>query len=320
MSWSSIEGQATACAVLRKHLQQGRIAPAYLFIGPEGVGKRLAALEFAKAMNCENSEEACGSCGACTRIERGSHPDIHRISPQGALEMIRVDDIRQVLARTGLRPYMGRMQAAIIDGADRLNEEAGNLLLKTLEEPPRQSRFLLLTSQPDNCLPTIASRCERVRFSPLEPSLIERLLAAQRVEPSIASAVGRLAGGSLSRAVELAGRWPSQQEMIAQMSRAEPAAWLEWPVPTEREAVARWLDGSIEWLRDVSLAAAGSEASIRHTQAEAAIRRQAARWAPEACAAAVVRMVELSESLERLVSARLVGTLLREEWIQLAAS
>ena len=320
MSWSSVLGQPTACAVLRRHLQQQRIAPAYLFTGPEGVGKRLAALEFAKALNCEHgTDEACDQCDACGRIERGSHPDLHRVSPQGALAMIRVDEVRQVLSRVGLRPYMGRLQVAIIDGADRLNEEAGNLLLKTLEEPPRRSRFLLLTSQPDTCLPTIASRCERVRFAPLAPALIERLLAARQVEPSIASAVSRLANGSLSRAIDLAGGWPSHQEMIAQLGRTDAVAWIEWPVPTEREAVARWLEGSIEWLRDVSLAAAGSDASIRHTHAASAIRRQAQRWEPEACAAAVIRMVELSESLERLVSARMVGTLLREQWVQLAA-
>ena len=303
--------------MLQAHLKAQRIAPAYLFIGPDGVGKRLAALEFSKALNCEHTkDEACDHCAACGRISRGVHPDVHQVSPQGALALIRVDDIRSLLGRVGLRPYMGRWQVAIIDGADRLNEESGNLLLKTLEEPPRQTRFVLLTSQPDDCLPTIVSRCERVRFQRLEPSLIERLLVSQQAEPAVAAAVSRMAQGSLARAAQLAAQWPSYQQMMAQLGRPEPSAWLEWPVPTERDAVARWLAGSIAWLRDVSMAAAGDDSLLQHA-GTAAIRQQAQRLDPEACAASAVRMIHLSESLEQLVSPRMVGTLLREEWIQL---
>ena len=163
--------------LLQRHLAQGRVPSAFLFTGPEGVGKRLTAFEVAKALNCERlAEEACDQCEQCRRIDRRVHPDVHELTPQGALEAIRIDEIRQVMSRIALRPFMARVQVVILDGADRLTEEAANSLLKLLEEPPGHARLFLLASQPTRCLPTIVSRCEMVRFWRLPSALVEAVL------------------------------------------------------------------------------------------------------------------------------------------------
>ena len=167
MSWDSILGQAFAKRVLQGHLADGRVAHAYLLAGPDGTGKRLVALEMAKALNCTASgPHPCDVCPTCVQIGRGTHPDVHTLSPVAPSETIRIEAVRQLLGRIVLRPFNAAFQVAIIDGAERLTEEAANSLLKALEEPPAHTRFLLTTAKPSVCLPTIVSRCHLVRCQP----------------------------------------------------------------------------------------------------------------------------------------------------------
>ena len=300
MGWMDIQGQPLALQILQTHLRQQRIAPAYLFAGPEGVGKRLTALELAKALNCQQPEGPCGQCPHCRRIIRQIHPDVHLLTPKGALGVIHMEGVRQILGRIALRPFMGRYQVAILDGADRLTEEAANGLLKSLEEPPSQTRFVLLTSQPSSCLPTIVSRCQLIRFQRLPASVIAQLLVRQQTcDAATAEQVSRLAQGSCERAVELAGHWRSWQDIMAQLASDRPMKWLTWNPPTDRRELAQWLACSIVWLRDAAVS--GITDSDR-------------------CARAALEFVEYAASLrEQLVSARLVGTLFREAWISLDA-
>jgi DNA polymerase III delta' subunit len=164
MAWSDILGQDTPIRLLQAHLASGTVANAYLLAGPEGAGKRRIALEMAKALNCTaEGAHPCDQCSTCTRIDRATHPDVHLLSPSGASEQIKIDDVRALLGRLSLRPYSAAFQVAVIDGADRLTEEAANSLLKGLEEPSDRARFLLTTSRLSFCLPTIVSRCQIVR-------------------------------------------------------------------------------------------------------------------------------------------------------------
>ncbi|MBI4323383.1 MAG: hypothetical protein HY596_03810 [Candidatus Omnitrophica bacterium] len=285
MAWSQIRGQQLAVTMLQADLAKQRVAPAYLFAGDTDAGTLVVALEMARALNCaQPSHGACGECDSCRRITRGVHPDVHQLNPQGAAANIRIEDVRQVLERMSLRPFMARAQVAVINGAECLTEEAGNLLLKSLEEAPASSRFILLTPQPSACLPTVVSRCKVVRF-------------------------GRLPAG------DVAALPPA---MLAQFASEQPAAWLEWPVPTDREAVSQWLAGAIAWLRDVAVVGVGGDTLLTHPETALRLGRQAATLDRERCVETALRLVELSHSLdEQMVSARLIGTLFREHWLLL---
>src|SRR5262249_59177701 len=138
--------------------------------GPDGVGKRRTAVALAQLLNCAAPRpsdgiglDACGSCPSCMRISRGVHSDVLVIVP-GDTGAIKVDQVRDAIERAGYRPFEGRRRVVIIDEADRILVEAQNALLKTLEEPPSASMFVLVTSRPDLLLPTVPSRCPKLRF------------------------------------------------------------------------------------------------------------------------------------------------------------
>ncbi len=220
----SVRSQPTAVATLRRALESGRVHHAYLFEGPEGVGKELAAFGLAQALVCERrtGADACGACSACTRVviregqQRPVHPDvvvierglydaaqIGRRSPE--TQDISIDQIRTlVLARASFAPHEGRAKVFIVRRAEELSTSAANSLLKTLEEPGAGTHFVLLSSAPDTLLPTIRSRTQRVRFAPLPDPVVAELLVAQGVDAKQASAVAKLAGGSVAIGARLA--------------------------------------------------------------------------------------------------------------------
>ena len=167
MSWDKIPGQELAKRILQAHLAGGRVAHAYLLAGPDRAQKRGLAIELAKALNCAaEGAKPCDACATCSQITRGMHPDVHVLSPAGASETVRIEPVRQLLGRIALRPFNAAFQVAIIDEAEHLTEEAANSLLKSIEEPPSRTRFVLTTSRLSDCLPTIVSRCHLVRCQP----------------------------------------------------------------------------------------------------------------------------------------------------------
>src|SRR5205823_4195724 len=132
------------------------------------------------ALNClhRSDSDACGICTACTRIARGIHPDVLVLEP-GDTGSIKIEQVREVVDRTAYRPFEGRRRVVIVDEADTLVAAAQNALLKTLEEPPSRSVFILVTARPDALLPTVSSRCPRLTFRPLSPSDIAAALIAR---------------------------------------------------------------------------------------------------------------------------------------------
>jgi DNA polymerase-3 subunit delta' len=219
MVWHGIQGHDTVVEQFRRALERGRLASSFLFGGPAGIGKRTFALKLAQAMLCERRpEEAmdpCEMCPPCTMVLAGTHPDIMRVSrPEGKSEipvalLIGEKDRRMregMCHDIGLKPFMGGRKIAIIDDADFLNEEGANSLLKTLEEPPPRSVLVLIGTSPAKQLPTIRSRCQLIRFRPLETEVVAELLVSKGLVSDIseASRLARYAEGSLQRAVELA--------------------------------------------------------------------------------------------------------------------
>jgi DNA polymerase-3 subunit delta' len=187
---------------LRQAADHGRLHHCCLFEGPEGVGKHAAALQLALYVNCEADARPCGQCRTCRQMLVGSHPDLILVGPdpERVTKIISVDQAQALLRALQLRAHSARLRFVILDPADILNEESANTLLKTLEEPPADTRFILVSSRPAALLPTIRSRSQRVRFGPVREAELAAWLAARGLDP----ALGRAAAGSPGLALRLA--------------------------------------------------------------------------------------------------------------------
>src|SRR5437763_119870 len=162
MPFRDVVGHRRLVGLLERSIGRGSLPPSLIFAGPRGSSKRLAATAVAQAFNClspsSGGVDACGTCAACTRIARGVHPDVLIVVP-GETGSIKIEQVREVVDRAAYRPFEGKRRVVIIDDADALVVPAQHALLKTLEEPPPSSVFILVTSRPDVLLATVRSRC-----------------------------------------------------------------------------------------------------------------------------------------------------------------
>jgi DNA polymerase-3 subunit delta' len=190
---AEIRGQDRAIARLRAAIAAGRVHHAYLFTGPPGAGKRATAMAFAAALNCETARgEGCGTCTPCLKIAAGIHPDVVSLEREGAAHIVPIEKIRsEVITRVALPPHEAAVRVFFFDEAAALQEAAANTLLKTLEEPPIRTMFVLATAAPDRLLPTIRSRCQRITFAALAAD--ERVIAeGVDADPEAAARAARL--------------------------------------------------------------------------------------------------------------------------------
>lgn len=215
--WDDIIGQQRVVEHLRTTVATEAVGHAYLFVGAPGAGKKTAAKAFACALFCHDG--GCGACSTCFRIKKGFHPDVHIIGPEGAATYM-VPQIRQIIHDVGLKPIDGDRKMYIIESADTFNDSSANAFLKTLEEPPDDVVIVLLAPTFDSVLPTIASRCQIVRFRRIPPQTAERLLVERTgAQPSEARAALAATGGVLARAREFLAT-PSRREARTAMLRA----------------------------------------------------------------------------------------------------
>jgi len=209
MSSASFIGNKLAVSILKKALETKRVASAYLFCGPDGVGKSLAALNFAKALLCEKrTNDSCDHCSSCRRVDSGNHPDVHWYKPTGKSRLVKIDQIRkELIPQANLKPFEAEWKVFIIVEADRMNDEAQNAVLKTLEEPPGQSVLILVTSNPSALLPTIVSRCQAIPFLPIPKDELEAAIAEKwGLAKEEAHLVASLACGSMGATKRLLER------------------------------------------------------------------------------------------------------------------
>jgi DNA polymerase-3 subunit delta' len=283
--FSELQGQDNAARLLKGAIARGALHHAYLFAGPEGVGKERCATLFAQALNCETGDaDACGRCASCTAIARGAHRDVLRVGPEGASRVIKVEQVREAEALLQKTAWIGRRKVVILAPADALNEQAQNAFLKTLEEPAPNSTLILVSAAPQSLLPTTRSRCLLVRFAPLDRATCARLVRAQTgCDDGAAEEAAALAGGSLGEAVRLA-RDPERVARRRALVEAAPAldekglgGALELAEPLADRASALEAVSTLRvFLRDALVAAEGAPAtSIVHTAMAGAVTRQA---------------------------------------------
>ena len=218
MNWDDLRGHRDQIEMLRRSIARGRQAHAYLFAGSPGIGKSRFARIFAQSLFCENHVDtellACGDCSPCLQMTAGSHPDFFAIGcPEGKNEIpvsfFSGDKERRgqegLIHDLSLRPMAGTRRIAVLDDANRMNEEGANALLKTLEEPPPDSMLILIAENLDAMLPTIRSRCQLVRFSSLAASDVADLLIENEIASTSeeASAAAGMSEGSLHIASQL---------------------------------------------------------------------------------------------------------------------
>ncbi|MFA6142208.1 MAG: DNA polymerase III subunit delta' [Candidatus Omnitrophota bacterium] len=173
MSFKDIKGQDNAILFLKRSSKNGRTSHAYIFSGPSGVGRKLTALNFAKFINCHAAEDdrPCDKCPSCRKADSHNHPDIFLVSPEKAGSSIGIDKVRAVIKNIGLKPYEAGTKVYIIDDAMNMTQEAQNALLKTLEEPPSDSVLIFIVDNQRGLLSTIESRCQVVKFFPIDAAL-----------------------------------------------------------------------------------------------------------------------------------------------------
>ena len=261
-AFDPIIGQPGAVALLRQALAGGRIAHAWAFLGPPGVGRRLTAVAFVQTLLCPAG--GCGGCPACRKVLGGHHPDLHLVAPDGAA--LKIEQVREVERLAALAPLEGAWKVFVLDDADRMTPPAAHALLKTLEEPPPRSLLVLILANPRALPPTVLSRCHPVRFRPLGEAEAVALLAARaRLAPEEARFLARQCQGQVGLGL---------QEDPAALARArnEALELLGTPLtglPTRIEALGRdrarveaCLRAYWFWFRDLLCLAAGGDPAL----------------------------------------------------------
>jgi DNA polymerase-3 subunit delta' len=260
MGFSDILGHKKQLDTLRLALGTGRLHHAYLFLGPDGVGKRTVALSLAKAIHCgEGQNDFCDQCVNCARITAANHTDVRSVTPLPGKKDISIQQIRDVEKELSFRSFSGKRKIMIIDPAMLMNVPAQNALLKTLEAPPRDSLLILVAPNGGGLLPTVRSRCLRLAFAPLPRDVIAHYLTTQkRLGPEEAHLLAARSMGSLGTAINLddkallqmRGRWIDSLNSLrhgdyrAAINAAEALA-------ANREESLKFLEWLESWYRDL---------------------------------------------------------------------
>lgn len=267
MPFQDCIGHQQSIALLQSAVTHERLAHAYLFHGEDAIGKRLTAIRLAQALNCErppetNGLDSCGTCRSCQQIEARTHPDFFVIEPDQELTtpQIKIEQVREIEHQIMYRPLIGERKICLIDDADSMTIGAANALLKTLEEPPAHSLFLLISSRPAALPATIRSRCQTLRFTtPARTQVEASLILKREIPPADARFLAIVCEGRLGEALttDVKDTRASQQELV-NLVRPQALQSIS-SILSSAEAIAKadraqdmlaWL---ARWIRDLVL-------------------------------------------------------------------
>ena len=330
MPLEQVVGHRRMVTLLSRAVARNTLPPSLLFAGPAGVGKKRVALALAQAINCTDPKtrdglerDGCGECAPCRRIARGVHPDVILVVP-GDSGSIKIEAVRPVIAEAGRRPFEARRRVVIIDEADALTEDAQSALLKTLEEPPPSSIFLLVSSLPDTLLTTVRSRCPRMRFSPLTPAEVAAALVRDhKYTEAEAHAAAADAEGSIGRALsaesaDLVEARETATRVLQQVARAhDPGARINTAQDlspkkgspmNERDQLAACLRIMASVLRDLGLMASkADDAVLANTDLRAELDALSRSYDANRSVRAYTAVDEALAALERNANSKLVA-------------
>ena len=332
MGWH-IAGHSWAVDMLRQQIAGGKLRHAYLFSGPNGIGRRTLALRFAQAVNCTQPPapgDACGKCQTCQRIEQMQHTDLTVVQAEEAGMVLKVKQIRQLQHTLSLSPYEGGYRIALLLRFEEANANAQNALLKTLEEPNPKVLLLLTADDPKNLLPTIPSRCELLRLRPMAvDDLATALVSQDNLPKDKAKLIAHISAGRAGFAKRLAGdkemlerrkKWMDDLLALLPAGRKERFHYSEKITRAGKKdrnrAKSALMEGMAYWLsfwRDVLLVGTESGSQITNIDVWESVNRTVEEVAPRDAAHAV-RALERAFKRVQIANLQLMLDVILMDW------
>jgi DNA polymerase-3 subunit delta' len=316
MGFADIIGHRKQLEILRAALTGRRLHHAYLFLGPEGIGKRTLALTLARAIHCsEMDDDFCGRCINCARISDGNHPDVRFIEPLADKKEISIQQIRELERELNYRSFTGKRKIVIIDPATLVNLSAQNALLKTLEEPPEDSLIILIASNAGALLPTVRSRCLPLSFAPLPRREVGaflqskygmKLADAELFAAMGMGSIGAVASLDKDELIEKRQIWSGMLSSLkagdyhAAMIAAEALA-------TNRDESLKFLKWAESWYRDLLIyGVANTPDELVNLDMRPQIEQQADEIGARGALAASARIASVAAGIQRNFNRRMV--------------
>jgi DNA polymerase-3 subunit delta' len=316
MGFSELIGHSNQIETLRRALLNDRLHHAYLFLGPDGVGKRTLAMALAQAIHCSELQgDYCGRCVNCASIIHGNHADVRFIGPLLGKKEIAIQQIRELERELRFRSFGGKQKIAIVDPVTLMNAAAQNALLKTLEEPPAKSLIILIAPNGGGLLPTVRSRCLRLSFAPLPCAEVAAFLQAKhRVKAEEAVFLAAMATGSIGVALSLdqEGLIEKRKTWTEMLGSLKPGDYQAAVVTAEALAATR--NGALEffkwaesWYRDLLVyRVTRNSEELVNLDMLAQIEQQAAASKVENSLAAMAGIADAAAGIQRNLNRRMV--------------
>ena len=308
MRFSDVLGHERALSIVKAHLANNRFSGAYIFSGPEGIGKKMVAKIIAQELNClDENIRPCETCASCLKIQKEQHPDLHII--QNGESQIKIEDIRDILKQASFRPYEGKAKVFIIDNAHKLNIESANSLLKVLEEPPKDVLIILITHKPQNIIKTVLSRCKVIKFSPLIRAQLENVLISNySLDKTSAHFLAYYAEGRLGLALRL------KDTPLLQEKNKIFDAFILSAKPLDRNVMGQSkeqlqvsLNILASWFRDIYLLKCGlSDKETIHSDRHSDLLKLTSRFSYKQLDDIMLALSESSLYLEKNINSKLL--------------